>query len=64
MASEHHGKNNGGLNLWIVRVKVTPQLLNINLSLFDKSSRGLAGDVKPALGQLTPQPGVMIVTHK
>jgi len=23
-ASEHHGKNNGGPNQWIIRIKITP----------------------------------------
>jgi len=25
VGSEHHGKNNGGPNQWIIRVKVTPR---------------------------------------
>ena len=45
MASDHHGKNNGGPNQWIIRVKITARFLGIHLSLFDQSSRVPAGDV-------------------
>jgi len=33
MVSKHHGKNNGGPNQWIVRLKITTRLLKIHLSL-------------------------------
>ena len=45
MASKHRSKNDGGANQWIIRVKITPRLLKIQLSLFDKNSRVSAGDV-------------------
>jgi len=38
VAPEHDGKNNGGPNKWIIRVKITPQLSEIHLSLLAKSS--------------------------
>jgi len=38
VASEQHGKNNRGPNQWIIRVKITPRLLKIHLSLLVKSS--------------------------
>jgi len=45
VASGHHGKNNGGPNQWIIRVKLTPELLKIHLSLLVKSSQISLGDV-------------------
>jgi len=45
MISEHHGKNNRGPNQWIIRVKITPWLLKIHLSLVVKGSRISACDV-------------------
>jgi len=45
VASEHHGKNNGGPNQWIVKVQITPPLLKIHLPLLEKRSGVLTGDV-------------------
>jgi len=45
VASDHHGKNNGGRNRWI-RSEIIPWLLKIHLSLHDKSSQISAGDVQ------------------
>ena len=42
---DHHCKNNGGSDQWIMRVKITPRLLKIHLSLLEKSSSVSAGDV-------------------
>jgi len=39
MASEHRNKNHGGPNQWIVRVKITPRLSKIHLSLLINNSR-------------------------
>ena len=48
MASERHGKNNGGPNHWI-GVKIVPRLVKIHLSVLEKSSQVLAGDVLSGL---------------
>jgi len=45
VALENHSTYKGGPNQWIIRVKVTPQLLKIHLSLLDKSSRISASGV-------------------
>jgi len=39
VASEHHGKSNGGPNQWIIRVKITPRLSKIHLSFLINNSR-------------------------
>ena len=44
VGSDHHGKNNGGPNQWIIRVSITPRLLKIHLFLLVKSSWISAGD--------------------
>jgi len=45
MASKHRSKNDGGANQWIIRVKITPRLLKIQLSLLVKISRISVGDM-------------------
>jgi len=45
VASEHHGKNNGGPNQWIIRVMISPRLLKIHLFLLVESSQISTGDV-------------------
>ena len=42
VGSDHHAKKYGGPNQWI-RVKITPRLQKVHLSLFVKSSRISAG---------------------
>jgi len=39
MVPEHHDKENGGRNQWIIKVKITPQLLKIHLYFFVKGSQ-------------------------
>jgi len=43
-----------GLNQWIIRVRITPQLLIIHLSLHEKSSRLSEGDAEIDLDCVTP----------
>jgi len=43
VALEHHSKNSGGPNQWIIRVKITPWLSKIHLCLLVKSIRILGG---------------------
>ena len=45
MASENPNKDNEGPNQGIIRVRITPRLLKIHLSLLDKSSRVSAGNM-------------------
>jgi len=48
--TEYHGKNNADHNQWIIRVEFTPRLLKTHLTVLEKNSQVLTGDVQTDLG--------------